>query len=1415
MVLNKIASVFGGDPHKREVEKYSQIVDEINSYEAAYEALSDEALCDKTREFKQRLADGETLDDLLPEAFAAVREASKRTIGLRHYDIQMIGGIALHKCRIAEMRTGEGKTLVATLPVYLNALTGKGVHLITVNDYLARRDARWMAPIYNLLGMSVGVLQMAARTENGKKAYLVDLSKVNKREDINQFEIVNRAEAYNADITYGTNNEFGFDYLRDNLTHSLEDRVQRGHYYAIVDEVDNILIDEARTPLIISGPASDNTEGYVQMVQVVNSLKPEDYEVNEKDRQVSLTEVGEAHVNEVLGIESYDPESDLESEEAQQHAKMLGFLEQALRAKFLFKKNKDYIVQSGKVLIVDEFTGRLMPGRRWSEGLHQAIEAKEGVRIEPENVTYATITLQNYFRMYEKLCGMTGTALTEAEEFDKIYKLDVLPIPMNLEYSSSRQNSSLTLVESKNTKGYLTQYYARKDDSDKKPLFWKRQDYPDVVFRNEEGKFRAIAREVMRYHAIGRPQLVGTTSVEYSVRLSARLGAESLHRLAQALLIRDAWLQKFDKTPELIIPELEFLNKPLNELNIGDLRPVARQAGLNSTNPEDPENLKRLLKILDLEEQHGDRVLAMLKGGIPHNVLNAREHDKESQIIEKAGTFGSVTIATNMAGRGVDIKLGGEYAEENLTALKQILRTHNVKNYYALNNKEILFNLIKVFKIDESLESMSQFDSTYLQNLRRHLLDDLGYQLVQNENYTLGNILINTYHVSLSASERIVPFWEHVIKEQQVYELGGLHIIGTERHEARRIDNQLRGRAARQGDPGSSRFYLSLDDDLMRLFGGVQMEAIMSRFKMDLSMPIESGLLGRMVEQAQERVEGNNFDIRKHLLEYDDVLNAQRKRVYTERNHAFDKADLHEDVINLLHTELNDRLPKLLKKEKEDPFPIELSQNLAEPIQPTESPWKLLIYLDEIQPLTVLENENVVIPPFSVQMVIDDLKQRITDPFDVNNIKELVLETAEQAIDLDNEHGRRMALISLSKSLSTFDTKLDERYDFLDNYFDDIENNTVENGVSRKPQNILAEISQLVQTPLQLSSSLLQQLPSGSLEVKEALQTQIANNLKLRYLAMALATIQQRYFVQINYKAADLVNKEWDEIIVQLIDLLTEGLNNRKATLLDPQGSINQKLDALLANWDPSQDIDEALANLLIQMSVENKAFVDTRANKRTIRKVRTINYTMLAARHLDNNSQSEISQLILDHLVNIQQRLEKLTGKLELDRFAQKGLPLQRLDAKIRNTLIEQMGETEFASIEQKIPSELTAEQRDTLINILGNHVQNEVYRHILISVISELWVDYLTQVDAVRISSSMENYAQRDPLVQYKSKATELFGKLLSDIRMGVISRMFKLQFRRDDTVTEKKTSRGVDRTTEEAPVQAADQKKKRKRH
>jgi len=1350
MVMQRLIRVFGGDPHKREIEKLSLVVDEINQLEEKFEALSDEALTAKTAEFKQRLAEGETLDDLLPEAFAAVREASKRTLGMRPYDIQLIGGMTLHSGRIAEMRTGEGKTLVATLPLYLNALTGRGVHLVTVNDYLARRDARWMSPIYHLLGLQVGVLQMAARTENGQKAFLVDLDKPNSREDLNFLTLVDRNEAYNADIVYGTNSEFGFDYLRDNLTMSLAERVQRGHYYAIVDEVDNILIDEARTPLIISGPASDESEGYQRMFQVVRALNPEDYEVNEKDHQVSLTEIGEAHVEEILNQPLRNP--DRPEDVTPEQARLMGYLEQALRAQHLYRRNKDYIVQGGKVIIVDEFTGRLMPGRRWSEGLHQAVEAKEGVKIEPESVTYATITIQNYFRMYEKLGGMTGTALTEAEEFNKIYKLDVLPIPMNLEYVASKSDSPLTVVETKDARGYPIQYYAKKDDAQKSPVFWRRQDFPDMVYRTEEAKLRAIAAEILQYYASGRPLLVGTTSVEHSERLSQRLGAESIRRLAQTLIIRDAWLEKFNKSAELEIKELQFLNRPLNELNVAEMRPIARQAGLSSINPEDEELRTRLLKILDVHPSDANRVLSAIQGGVPHQVLNARKHDEESQIIARAGGFGMVTIATNMAGRGVDIKLGGELNEETLADVIRVLERAGVPDPYDLSN-----------------------------DARRQELEKLT-----EEDYGI-------------YSESVQTFIKYLEDMKRVRELGGLHVVGSERHEARRIDNQLRGRAARQGDPGSSRFYLSLEDELMRLFGGGQMEGLMTRMKVDPSLPIESGLLGRIVEQAQERVEGNNFDVRKHLLEYDDVLNAQRKRIYGERDRTFEKVDLHDDILDVLSTELNERIPKALADD--------------------EGPWKLLSYLEEVQPSMTFETEGMRAPSFTLRLMVDELRSRIKAPVNDNTIRNALLEIAENSLNAEHEHILNATSQLLEKTEETVDQLAKERQDSIDIFFEGLEDaGKDEEAAQRRPQELLEELSNLTRTALRLSSEELRALPEADRDVREKLSSQVSRALNLLAITRTIGSIERRLDESLNLRPADLQELDWDDLAAGILDQVKTTLEKRKESLLANQGVLIQNIDSIL-NRTPADSTDETrLIDLLINMSMGTKMAIDPRTHQRGTKRIMLVNYIFHAARLIQDRPVPEITQDVLEHLVMIQERLETVWGKIEFERFRLSGASMQDLDPQVRNSLQAEVGDAALAGLADASPDILTAEMRNQLEVILGRRIQNQIHRHILLSVISELWVDYLTRVDALRVSIGLEAFAQRDPLVQYKGQASEMFRNLLSEIRAGVISRMFLFQPRRPGAQAAERPPMETGAPAPQAAPSAVveePKKKKRKRH
>ena len=653
----------------------SQRIQAINEIEPEFLKLSDAELRDKTVQFKERFAAGETLDELLPEAFATVREAAKRTLGQRHFDVQLMGGIVLHEGKIAEMKTGEGKTLVATLPVYLNALSGKGVHVVTVNDYLAKRDSDWM-------GQDLPVSRPIGRGNSASS------------------EPEERRAAYNSDITYGTNNEFGFDYLRDNMAFATDDMVQRELNFAIVDEVDSILIDEARTPLIISGQAEESNELYYKFARIVPKLRAEeDYNVDEKARTVAITEDGVAKVEKLLGVENlYDDEQN----------EMVHHLNQALRAKELMKRDRDYVVKDGQVIIVDEFTGRLMFGRRYSEGLHQAIEAKEGVKIEHESQTLATITFQNYFRMYHKLAGMTGTAETEEPEFRKIYNLEVIVMPTNLEMV--------------------------------------RVDHPDVIYKTKSGKFNAVVEDIVEVHQTGRPILVGTISIEKSEELSA------------------------------------------------------------------------LLK----------------RRGIPHQVLNAKYHEKEAEIIAQAGRLGAVTIATNMAGRGTDIVLGGN---PDFLA-KAILRSRGIEPSEATPEET---------------------------------------QLVMKE-------------------VRAETDPEH----QQVVALGGLHIIGTERHESRRIDNQLRGRAGRQGDPGSSRFFVAMEDDLMRLFGGEMISGLMERLGWSEDMPIEHMTIAKRIEAAQRKVENRNFEIRKHVLEYDDVLNKQREIIYELRKKLLFGEDVHPRVLEMI-----------------------------------------------------------------------------------------------------------------------------------------------------------------------------------------------------------------------------------------------------------------------------------------------------------------------------------------------------------------------------------------------------------------------------------------------------------------------------------------------------------------------------------
>ncbi len=728
-MANKLITALFGDYSKKEVRRVSKTADKVLELEEKYQAMDDKELTAQTALLKERLANGETLDDILPDAFAVCREGAWRVLGMKHFRVQVIGGIILHQGRIAEMKTGEGKTLVATLPAYLNALAGEGVHIVTVNDYLAKRDSEWMGKLYRFLGLEVGLI-------------------------IHSKNNAERKEAYNADITYGTNNEMGFDYLRDNMVQYKEEKVQRGHNFAIVDEVDSILIDEARTPLIISGKGEKSTDLYTKANSFARSLKmvkvakmdekqdtdltyDGDYVVDEKAKTATLTQSGVKKAEQVFGVENL---MDIEN------TTLLHHINQAIKANGVMRRDIDYVVTDGQVKIVDEFTGRIMEGRRYNEGLHQAIEAKEGVKIENESKTLATITFQNYFRLYKKLSGMTGTASTESQEFSEIYKLDVVEIPTN------------------------------------KPL--ARIDHPDVIFQTEQGKFYNVIEQIKKCHEKGQPVLVGTISIEKS------------------------------------------------------------------------ELLSKYLK----------------KAKLPHNVLNAKNHEKEAEIIAQAGKLGAITIATNMAGRGTDIMLGG-----------------NAEYLAKAEMKRMQFT-------DELIAEATGFAET----------DD--------------EEIIN----ARATFRQLEDKYKEEIKEEadKVREAGGLFILGTERHDSRRIDNQLRGRAGRQGDPGESQFFISCEDDLMRLFGGERMQMMMGRLTDDENMPIESKMISKTVESSQKKVEGNHFGIRKNVLQYDDVMNRQRELIYKQRDQVLDGIDLSDKILAMLDTNIEENVKNYLAGDKKEDWNV-------------------------------------------------------------------------------------------------------------------------------------------------------------------------------------------------------------------------------------------------------------------------------------------------------------------------------------------------------------------------------------------------------------------------------------------------------------------------------------------------------------
>jgi preprotein translocase subunit SecA len=1326
-MFKKFTHLLKGDPYRKKIDEFLVTIDQINALEAQFEKLSDAQLKDKTTEYRQRLKKGETLDKLLPETFATVREASKRVLGQRHYDVQLICGINLHHGAISELRTGEGKTLSATLPLYLNALEGKGAHLITVNDYLARRDGRWMGAIYHFLGLSVGVLQSITAVEGSPRAYIYDPNERSLNEDQNFLRQTSRQQAYLADITYGTNSEFGFDYLRDNIAMQWTHRVQRGHNYAIIDEVDNILIDEARTPLIISGPASEDSENYIRMAQIVKALNPEDYEVGEKENMISLTEVGLAHVEDMLGLELSDPERP--EDVTPEQARLLGFLEQALRAQYLFHRNKEYIVQAGEVVIVDEFTGRMMPGRRWSDGLHQAVEAKEGVKVQAENITHATITIQNYFRMYKKLAGMTGTAVTEKEEFYRIYGLDVLAIPSNLEYKAQRGDSGLKAEETKDQEGYKYTYYFEDSDSSQTPLFYKRKDYPDVIYRTTEGKIRAMVMEIIRYHVIGRPQLVGTTSVESSERLSERLASELVRRLLQVSLIKNAWLKAKGAKVEdyLDAPELAALNEPLDQLRMAELRRLGRDYGLTSMDLTDESNRAALLESLYLEDKDWSRLQPLFDGGVPHQVLNARKHTEESLIIAGAGAFGAVTIATNMAGRGVDIKLGGELNEALLSKVNRVLAKYSQEDPYNMT-------------MPERLEAVK----------------NLQVDLEEEEEQT--------------ALDTFVRYMEDMAK---VRELGGLHVIGSERHEARRIDNQLRGRAGRQGDPGSSRFYLSLEDDLMRMFGGEQLESMLSRFKIDENMPIEMNMINKLVEQAQTRVEGSNFDVRKHLLEYDDVLNTQRKRIYQERDKIFTKEDLHDDVSEMLQTELRNRVETGLTD--------------------TEGPWKLLAFLEEIQPSINTNFGNY--PSFTFQTVMD----KLADADSAETLKNSILKLAKQTVEVENEHIQAGAVELFDHQEQNLKTQIASSEDTLDAYLESLD--------PEEKHDYQSELSAILGSTVKLGPKEIQTLQEDPRSLKKPLTEILHSSLTLNVARRLLMTLERRFGEKWSLKPADLANLPFSELRAQLSEQISSSLSRRTERLFGENPEVARDLDSNQGLLEEALEDDDALLKLL-QLTTQGKHIgFDERTHKREMRTHSRLNYVFVIADEIGRQSAEVLSNRILEHLHNAEQKLAEIFGAHEWSQLLLNELKLSGLPEKTRSALNAELGDSVWQKVvDQSIP-DIEDELAERIQNVMGNQTQNRIYRDLLLRTITESWVEYLTKMEALRVSISMESYAQRDPLVQYKRQASTMFSDLLSEVRQGVISYMFRYR--------PVKPAEAEGETTQNKANASISKKKKRKRH
>ncbi len=1355
-MFKRILNVFGGNPTDRDIKQYGEIAEQVIALEEAYTQLSDADLQAKTPYFRNLVAEARAgltdpdaikkaedavLAEIMVDAFATVREASVRTIGLRHYDVQLIGGQVLHAGRIAEMRTGEGKTLVATLPLYLNAMTGRSVHLVTVNDYLARRDAKWMAPIFSYLGLTLGILQNSASTDHARMAFVYDPAVVSDREEKHNMRYVLRRETYACDIVYGTTSEFGFDYLRDNMARKWEDRRQGELNMAVIDEVDNVLIDESRTPLIISGPSHEDSTLYQKLAGVARRLTADHYEIDERNRSIQMTDEGFDKVEELLGTPLRDPENP--EMVTNEQARIYGHLEQAMRAEYIFLRNKDYLVQNREVIIVDQSTGRMMPGRRWSDGLHQAVEAKEGLKVQSESVTYATVTLQNFFRMYTKLAGMSGTAVTESEEFDEIYSIDVVPVPTRLDYRAEK-DPELEVVTFKE-QGHKFEYVARKDSPDI-PVLHRRKDYDDMVFRTQEAKYRALLEDALNRHVQGQPLLLGTTSVDSSELLGDRLGAMAIRRLCQTLILRDAWFEANNREEDgRAVPELAYLNVPLNQLSDADIRPMARDLGL-SLNCTQEDNMLRLLKIFELEQRHYDKLKEVLDVGIKHDVLNAKNHERESKIIAHAGEPYAVTIATNMAGRGVDIKLGGEIEEETINRVNRALLKANVRDPYSLTNEQRLAELASL-----------------------------------------------PAEVNEEFAEEIDTFRTHIEGAKIVRAVGGLHVLGSERHEARRIDNQLRGRASRQGDPGSSSFYLSLEDDLMRRFGGENVSGLMARLKIDDAMPIEHGIVNRSVEQSQSRVEGANFDVRKHLLEYDDVINAQRNQFYEQRNRIFLKEDLNEDIGVMLDFEVGRR--------------IESSQDSD------DGWWRLLDWLDQTHSRPQPRLDGTLRYPFSIELLLEKIatdvpalaqawqKQRDWhvaklasveggEPADLRSVEEAAKATALGALDTayaDLPAIRQSILTIAAKASAAFRARIiTANARALENLPDRAE----ERIRTRQAQADLAfEIYEMeareTQLPMDVKSltkvlkeatGVSEDIPSeqqANLHVDnllKAFKAHVANVTRTAMVRRQVNAIESRY----NLKLGLGTVPNWAEIgdWLSYSDRIVDSMETAHETRTERDlKEIEATLDASLR--DPTRLTRESMGKLLrVDIAHSRATRFENHQRKQVL--VRRFPYIYHAAELLGDPDPVALKDRIVLHLTEVQQLQAQELGNLELNRLGK--IQLAEIAESEATALKEAVGEATFTELEKFPFGALRGERRSTVRDFFGKHLMLRNHRNIMIAVNDQLWVEHLTSVEALRTSAGLESFAQRDPLTAYKRKAFDSFRDLNVQLRSNVVTRLFK---------------------------------------